>query len=341
VGISIIGEVQGNPHFAEKPGNLVLNKNSDLTLFQQLTDFGSVNQTGLWAQLGHAGAMAFAPISTPAGPSVINAPGLVCGALTKSEIEGLPQEFAATATLAKRTGFGGVEIHAAHGFLLSQFLSPLFNTRTDKYGGSLTNRMAILLDIVDAVRSAVGSDFPIGLKLNTSDQLEGGFEEAEALQVVEQLDRTSLDLLDLSGGTYFPGATSASDRRTQGPYFVEFAGSARKRTTKPLMLTGGFKTRDQAFAAVSEGNADLVGLARALIVVPNLPNLWRENRVAEPEFPDFKQSVKGGITAWYTMAMRDIAGNRTKDFEPDLGVALHEYNERDRARAEIWKRHFE
>ncbi len=135
--LSIIGEVQGRPDFAEKPGNLVLDARSDPETFKALARAGSNNNAHLWVQLGHAGAMADPPISNPMGPSELDLLGLKCRALPMSEIQRLPDEFARTAVLAKELGFGGVEIHAAHGFLLSQFLSPLFTKRTDAYPGLL------------------------------------------------------------------------------------------------------------------------------------------------------------------------------------------------------------
>ncbi|MEM9397188.1 MAG: oxidoreductase, partial [Pseudomonadota bacterium] len=152
VGLSIIGEVQGTPDYAEKPGNLVLNAEADPAPFKALAAAGSTDNAQLWVQLGHAGAMADAPISRPKGPSALDFPELKCEALSLSEIKSLPGEFARTAALAKAFGFGGVEIHAAHGFLLSQFLSPLFNRRNDAYGGSLENRMRLLLETVERVR---------------------------------------------------------------------------------------------------------------------------------------------------------------------------------------------
>ncbi|MGI9378843.1 MAG: oxidoreductase, partial [Methyloligellaceae bacterium] len=175
VAVSIIGEVQGDPGFAEKPGNLVLRPDSDLAAFEALGRKGSVNGAQLWPQLGHAGAMAHPPISEPKGPSAIDIPGLKCAALSRDEILSLPSEFARTAGLAKELGFGGVQIHAAHGFLLSQFLSPLFNKRDDAYGGAIEARMRLLLDVVDEVRSAVGPAYPVAVKLNATDQLQGGF----------------------------------------------------------------------------------------------------------------------------------------------------------------------
>lgn len=179
--LAIIGEVQGDPRAAEKPGNLVLGALSDEPLLRELTRRGQANGTQLWVQLGHAGAMTHPPIGEPRGPSALDLPGLVCRALTLDEIAALPSQFARTATHAKTLGFGGVQIHAAHGFLLSQFLSPLFNRRSDAYGGPLAHRMRLLLEVIDAVRQAVGPAFPVALKLNATDQLDGGFGSAEAL----------------------------------------------------------------------------------------------------------------------------------------------------------------
>ncbi|MFT5944756.1 MAG: 2,4-dienoyl-CoA reductase-like NADH-dependent reductase (Old Yellow Enzyme family) [Yoonia sp.] len=340
VAVSIIGEVQATSSYAEKPGNLVLNAVSDLSKFRKLATQGSKNGTQLWLQLGHAGALAYAPISNPKGPSSLNLPGLRCEGLTQDEIHQVPLDFAKTAKLAQQAGFGGVQIHAAHGFLLSQFLSPLFNKRNDDYGGAVINRMRLLLESIQTTRAAVGPNFPIAVKLNSSDQLEGGFSEDDALQVVAALDKSSADLIDISGGTYFPGAKSASDSAGHGPYFIKFAKRARTVTTKPLMLTGGFKTSAQAEDVVTSGAVDVVGLARALVLEPTLPNLWMANQTPEPTFPRFSDAPEGGITAWYTMRLTDIGSDKETDDVGHLGKAISDYDDRDDARAKIWSRHF-
>lgn len=334
--LSIIGEVQGTPHFAEKPGNLILNNHSDRDRFEHLAKVGATNNALLWPQLGHAGAMADAPISTPKGPSELDLPGLTCGALSLDQIQALPAEFARTATLARQLGFGGVELHAAHGFLLSQFLSPLFNQRGDAYGGSLQNRMRLLLEVISAVRNAVGPRYPIGIKLNATDQLEGGFVEDESLEVVAALDKTEIDLIDISGGTYFPGAASSSDRVSSGPYFLEFASRAREKTDIPLMVTGGFKTLAQAEKAVTQGQADVVGLARALVVDPELPSYWLSGQRGEPQFPRFKNPPEGGVTAWYTMQITQNAKGEGALAPDDLEEAIAAYEIRDDARRQVW-----
>ena len=334
--LSIIGEVQGTPYFPEKPGNLILNKNSDEELLKRLARAGSTDGASLWLQLGHAGAMADAPISTPKGPSALDLPGLTCGALSLDEIQALPVEFARTASCAKRLGFGGVELHAAHGFLLNQFLSPLFNKRTDAYGGSMQNRMRLLMEVIQAVRKAVGPEYPVGIKLNATDQLEGGFAEDESLEVIAAMDRTEIDLIDISGGTYFPGAASSSDRAGSGPYFLDFAGRARAKTNIPLMVTGGFKTLAQAENAITSGNADVVGLARALVVDPELPSYWLSGQRDEPQFPRFKNPPEGGVTAWYTMQITKNAKGEDALSPDDLEKAIVEYESRDDARRRIW-----
>ena len=335
--LSIIGEVQGTPHFAEKPGNLVLDGRSNLNRFERLARAGATAGARLWLQLGHAGALADAPISTPKGPSALDLPGLKCGALPLDEIRALPAEFARTAALAKQAGFGGVELHAAHGFLLNQFLSPLFNRREDSYGGSLRNRMRLMLDVIGAVRRAVGPGFPIGIKLNATDQLEGGFAEAESLAVVAELDKTGIDLIDISGGTYFPGAASSSDRSGSGPYFLEFAGRARTRTDKALMVTGGFKTLAQAENAVAGGQVDVVGLARALVIDPELPSHWLAGRRGEPKFPRFTDPPEGGVTAWYTMQITRHARGDAALAPNDVTEAMAAYESRDADRRRIWR----
>ncbi len=340
VAVSIIGEVQASGCFAEKPGNLVLNKACDLARFRSLAQAGSQDGGHLWLQLGHAGALSYPPISTPKGPSALDIVGLQCGEFSKREIQKLPIEFAQTATLAQEAGFGGVEIHAAHGFLLSQFLSPLFNKRVDEYGGPISNRMRLLIEVIKAVRAAVGQAFPIAIKLNSSDMLEGGLEQVDALSLINALDQTDIDLIEISGGTYFPGAKSASDSNQSGPYFLGFAQRAKKITTKPLMITGGFKTYQQASKAIASGTADIVGLARALAIEPALLKLWQAGQRDGPTFPKFTDPPEGGITAWYTMRLSEIGDGCTSYQVDNIDQAIKAYEERDLERTNIWRAYF-
>ena len=343
VGLSIIGEVQGDARYPEKPGNLIVDASSDVAALGALAEAGSREGSMLWAQLGHAGALADSALATGRGPSALDIGDFHCEALSADDIDALPGRFAETASTLKALGFGGVEIHAAHGFLLSQFLSPLFNRRTDGYGGDVLARARLIVEVIDAVRHRVGPDFPVGIKLNASDGLEGGLSEDDALAVVERLDTTSVDLIDVSGGTYFPGARSASDSGGGGPYFVAFARRARRRTTIPLMVTGGFKREVEARAALASGDVDVVGLGRALVIDTSLPDRWLDSVASggeagrsDPVFPRFDSPPPGGITAWYTMRLTALADGREDAMSSDLDAAVLAYEQRDAARRELW-----
>jgi len=244
------------------------------------------------------------------------------------------------ALLAKTVGFNGVQIHAGHGFLLSQFLSPLFNHRRDGYGGSIEARCRIVLDVIHEVRRVVGPSFPVGVRINSTDQLEGGLTEIDALEVVRLLDRTSIDLIDISGGTYFPGAKASSDSSSQGPYFLDFARRAKEVTKVPVMLTGGFKTRDQAVDAVASGAADMVGLARAMAINPRVAEVWLTDEGGDPEFPRFASNPPGGITAWFTMRLTALGEDREDASKLDLPTAIRIYEDRDAQRCIKWREKF-
>ncbi len=338
--LSIVGEVQGNHQYAERPGNLVLHEKSPAAAWETLARAGSGCGSRLFLQLGHAGALAYGPISSPKGPSALSVPGLTCGELTRDEIRALPGHFARTARLARRFGFGGVELHAAHGFLLGQFLSPLFNRRADDYGGSLLARARLALEVLEEVRSAVGPEFPVAIKLNSSDQLEGGLTQTEALEVVKLLDASSIDLIDISGGTYFPGAKSASDSAGSGPYFLDFARKARQVARKPLMLTGGFKSRAQAVAAIEDGYTDIVGIARGHVLDPGLARSWQGEKAQDPNFPRFSTNIEGGVTAWYTMRLTDLGEGRETPDTRSVEDALETFERRDADRTSTWNAHF-
>lgn len=338
--LSVVGEVQVDPAYPEKPGNLVLSPRADDERLRQLAASGSETGAHIWAQLGCAGALAHPPISAAAGPSALDLDGLHCEGLSLAAVEGLPRVYAEAARHAQALGFSGVEVHAGHGFLLSQFLSPLFNHRTDRYGGPIEARCRILLDIVRALRDEVGPGFGVGVKINSSDQLEGGLTHDDALRVVSLLGAEAIDLLDISGGTYFPGAAASSDRRSAGPYFLDFAQQARTLTEVPLMVTGGFKTRKEAAHAVRCGAADLVGLARTMVLDPDVPAKWLHPDGGDPQFPRFASPPPGGITAWFTMRLTALANHEEATFDPTLEQAVDAYESRDAARITTWKRTF-
>lgn len=340
VGLSLIGEVQGDPRFPEKPGNLVLCEQSDDKLLQLLSNRATINGAHIWPQIGHAGALSHLPVSLPKGPSALDIEGLKCAEMSIEEITELPAMYARTALHAKATGFNGVHIHAGHGFLLSQFLSPLFNRRNDDYGGSIAARCRIVLEIINEVRRAVGATFPVGIRINSTDQLEGGLTEADAFEVVRLLDQTSIDLIDISGGTYFPGAKASSEGTSSGPYFFEFAKHAKQITTVPLMVTGGFKKRTEVVGALASGAVDMVGVGRAFILNPKLVEDWLKDEARDPVFPKFESTIPGGITAWYTMRLTALAEDRENEFDLDLAAAIYTYEKRDAQRCIKWKEKF-
>ena len=339
--VSIIGEVQGDYRYPEKPGNLVLGSNTNQQLLQSLANRSSIDGAHIWPQLGHAGALSHLPISQPKGPSALNIEGLQCEGMTIDEIQELPVMYATTALHAKRAGFNGVLIHSGHGFLFSQFLSPLFNHRNDGYGGSIEARFRVIQDVIRDVRRAVGQSFPVAIKINTTDKLEGGLTETDALEVVRMLDNTSIDLIEVSGGTYFPGARSSSDGSSKnGPYFIDFAKRAKAITRVPVMATGGFEMREQAIDAVESGSVDMVSLARAMVLDPQLANTWLSEKGGDPEFPKFTSPPRGGVTAWYTMRLTALGEDSEDDFKLDPESAIRMYEERDAQRCIKWLEKF-
>lgn len=339
---SIVGEMQIGPDHPENCGNLLLSPLPEKAVLRNLATRATGDGAHLWAQLGHAGALAVPVAGRVWAPSAIEAGGIRADAMSAEAVAALPARFAQAAATAIAAGFTGVEIHAGHGFLLSQFLSPLFNRRTDRWGGDAEGRSRIVLAIVAAIRAAIGPAVPIGLKINATDQLEGGVTESDFLRTLALLDGSTLDLVDISGGAYFPGAKAASegaasegaasDGAGKGPYFLEAAREARSVTGKPLMTVGGFKTRAQAVAAVESGAVDVVGLARALVLDPDLPARWVAGEDADPAFPRFAETIPGGITAWYTCRIAAIAGGGGNNGEADFGMSLEEAVERVESR---------
>jgi 2,4-dienoyl-CoA reductase-like NADH-dependent reductase (Old Yellow Enzyme family) len=198
--------------------------------------------------------------------------------MTEAQIEETVERFAATAALAERAGFDGVEIHAAHGYLLSQFLSPLVNKRDDEWGGSLENRARLLLDVMRAVRGSVRPSFAVAVKLNSADFQRGGFDADDAARVIAMLEPLGVDLVELSGGSYESPAMSGrpADDRTvaREAYFLDLAAELAGSSPLPLMLTGGITRRETAEAVLASGVA-LVGMGTAIALTPDLPERWK------------------------------------------------------------------
>jgi 2,4-dienoyl-CoA reductase-like NADH-dependent reductase (Old Yellow Enzyme family) len=235
-------------------------------------------------QLAHGGRFS-TPAPTggmPVGPSDEEAEGKrVCRSLTAEEISSVVGSFAAAARRAQRAGFDAVQLHAAHGYLLSQFLSPAFNRRTDGYGGTLDHRARLLLEVVRAVRGTVGPDYPILVKLNAEDFLEGGLAKEEALRVAKMLEEASVDAIEFSGGTgrsgnLMPPRPGALKTREEEVYYRESARLYKQQVGIPLILVGGIRSLETAEELVGSGVADYIALSRPLVSEPDLVERWRE-----------------------------------------------------------------
>lgn len=291
-GMLLTGNVHVDRRYLERPGNVAIDGPQSaeaLAAMRAYAEAGTVNNTHLWMQISHAGRQTPASVSKePVGPSdkQLDMPGAQFGkprALTGAEIEDVIRRFAHAATIARETGFTGVQIHGAHGYLISEFLSPDVNNRTDEWGGSLENRARLLLETVRAVRKAVGADFPVSVKLNSADFQRGGFTHEDSLKVAGWLNDEHVDLVEISGGTYEQPALTGREDMTLHPertekrrqstiareaYFLEYAADIRKVVSLPLMVTGGFRTVEGMNAALQSGATDIIGLGRPLCVDP-------------------------------------------------------------------------
>jgi 2,4-dienoyl-CoA reductase-like NADH-dependent reductase (Old Yellow Enzyme family) len=248
------------------------------------------NGNHFWAQISHAGRQTMRAVNPrPKAPSAVKLglPGGQFGmpvALTEDEILNLIGRFGQAALHCKNAGFTGVQIHAAHGYLISQFLSPKSNQRTDRWGGSLVNRARFLMFTINTVRTLVGPRFPISVKLNSADFQRGGFAFEDSLQVARWLQDAGVDLIEISGGTYeqpkLLGIEGMEAEETQTvaettlareAYFVDFAKAMKSELTIPLMVTGGFRSASAMEQALRNGAADVIGLGRPLCVMPEAP----------------------------------------------------------------------
>ncbi|MCZ1003468.1 NADH:flavin oxidoreductase/NADH oxidase family protein [Streptomyces mirabilis] len=281
-GLLITGNVMVHAEALTGPAGVVLDDAAPLEPFTEWAKAGKSGGGAMWMQINHPGRQIQADMPGVVwGPSAV---GVDLGkhssrfgrpvAMTPEQIEATVTRYAVTAHRAEKAGFDGVEVHAAHGYLLSQFLSPLVNQRTDEWGGSLENRARMLLDVVRAVRAAVSPSFAVAVKLNSADFQRGGFDADDARQVIAMLEPLGVDLVELSGGSYESPAMSGrpADARTQAreAYFLDLAKDLVKTSPLPLMLTGGITRRDTAELVLASGVA-LVGMGTALAVTLTCP----------------------------------------------------------------------
>lgn len=292
-GLLIGGNLVIDRDHLERPGNVVIDGAPDAEMMARLARWAAAGTRGgnhFWPQVSHSGRQTPAIVNRhpkSASDVRLGLPGGQFGQpepLTRGEIAGLVERWAVAAKACQDAGFTGVQVHAAHGYLMSQFLSPLSNRRTDEYGGSLENRARLLLDVIAAIRAATEPAFPISVKLNSADFQKGGFAFEDSLTVAVWLEAAGVDLIEISGGTYeqpkLLGIEGMEESAAQNvapstlareAYFVDFALAMRAAVSVPLMVTGGFRTRAAMEQALERGAADVIGLGRPMCLTIDAP----------------------------------------------------------------------
>ena len=316
IGILLTGNVQVDRRNLEGPANVVIDKNNYKEQYDDLKAWsaaGTKNNTQLWMQISHAGRQTPGEInSSPLAPSNIGLkiPGKNYGTpipMTEEDILDVIDRYVFTAKIARDTGFTGVQFHSAHGYLLSEFLSPDINNRTDAWGGSLENRARIHIEIINKCRKEVGEDFPISVKLNSADFQKGGFTADESIQVAQMLEDAGVDIIEISGGTYEQPKLIGVDDLTINPkrseerkestiareaYFLEYAQDIRKAVSLPLMVTGGFRTREGIEDALQSNVCQIVGIGRPLCADPYCIKKMIEGEIET--LPSFEKTLSLG-----------------------------------------------
>ena len=278
--IVVTGNVMVDRRALGEPGNVVIEDERDLQMLKKWAKAGSQNETQLWMQINHPGKQSPRSLSKePVAPSAVPLKNYSSRlfskprALSTEEVKDLVKKYIKTAAVAKKAGFSGVQIHGAHGYLVSQFLSSLDNQRKDQYGGSLTNRMRFLMEIYTGMREELGPYFSISVKLNASDFSSGGFSEEESLQVAQTLSRAGIDLIEISGGNYEnPKMFEEAEEDSDAVFFIDYAEKLTKTVDVPVAVTGGFRSVSSMEEALQVDKTSMIGLARPLVLYPSLPD---------------------------------------------------------------------
>jgi 2,4-dienoyl-CoA reductase-like NADH-dependent reductase (Old Yellow Enzyme family) len=282
VGLIISGHAYINRDGQAGPGQLGVYSDRHIDGLSRMTE--AIHDAGgkIVLQLTHAGCHADVSLTgmEPLGPSVMeNEKGPFCRVMTEQEIRCIITDFGHAAIRGRESGFDGVQLHAAHSYLMSQFLSPFYNRRKDDYGGSVENRARIVLEVLGKVRSEVGDDYPVMIKMNSEDYVEGGFTVDEMLQTSEMLEEAGIDVIELSGGTRYSGKYGSVRQDTpkteeEEVYYLQAAQSYKKHIKVPLMLVGGIRSYEVAEKLVTDGVTDYISLSRPLIREPHLIERW-------------------------------------------------------------------
>jgi FMN oxidoreductase CC3083 (imported) len=342
-GLIITGNIMVDPKGTAEPGNIVFDKNSNMEILKNWAKQGQQHGAKVMVQLNHPGKQApktiaketVAPSAVPLGNG-LNKLFSTPRALTTSEVEELVQKFVTSAKVAKEAGFSGVQIHAAHGYLISQFLSPHDNRRTDKYGGSLENRMRFLKEIYLGMREELGKDFTIGIKINSTDFKEDGLTEEDSLETIVELANLGLDFVEISGGTYErPAMMGATSKSTNQVFFAEYSKKLKQKIEIPVVVTGGIRSINAMNTLLNDNTTDFIGIARPLTIDPNIPNKIKQGTYTIVETTRVSTGVKkldkifGSLLGivYYQVLMQNIAKGKepkaTKNAWPSLIQAVY------------------
>ncbi len=330
LGLCISGNVMIDSEHLGEADNVVLEDDQYLNHFKNWASVTKNTKMHLWPQLNHPGKQiplflnknTVAPSAIPFETSMRTF-FATPRALTHDEILDIIKRFATGARLTIEAGFQGVQIHGAHGYLVSQFLSSHHNQRNDEWGGSLEKRMQFIIKIYQAMRTQVGKAFPIGIKINSADFQKGGLTQEEAVAVCKTISDLGMDLIEISGGSYEKPVMMLGQKDStlkREAYFLEYASAIKKVIKCPLMVTGGFRTQKAMQMAIESGDVDIIGLARPLAIEPDLPNrLLHEKNVVSKVHPITTHIKKIDrlfpleIT-WYTQQLHRMG----KNLDPDI-----------------------
>ncbi len=316
LGCAITGNVMVDARAKNEPGVVIVETERDLAKLKQWADLGKQHGMVQLIQLSHPGRQCPKGLNKETvAPSAVPFSAMLATtfatprALREDEILDLIQRFATSAAICEKAGFEGVQLHGAHGYLISEFLSPLTNKRTDQWGGSIENRTRFLLEIYKAVRAATSENFIISVKLNSADFQKGGITEEEVISVFKAIDEAGIDLIEISGGTYEAPAMAGakSNQRKESTiareaYFLDFAEKIRKEVKCKLMVTGGFRTVKGMNAALESGACDFIGIARPLAVETDLT----DRLIAGQDVKYAVNPIKTGIPFVDKMAIMEI-----------------------------------